>query len=370
MGWHMFNLNILKILFVGFFLGFFSSDLYASSATLPDSFPLEKLTLVGAHNAAQSSKEGWVYAQQSETLEGLFKKGARFFKVPLHWYDPSQGIVGEATTTLKKIGSALKLSSIQKTPPFIALCHEYPAYNNCRLSIAQRGGKEPQSALQFFQKFAALATQNPKEVMILKLEEYLFHNSEKNGTKDYPKEKVIAELNALIENSGLGRVAFKLQKGSKLPTLGDMRKVGKNVIIFIDTWIFKEKSPYLSLFGDFVNQTHWEQEKRANCGMAYHNSENPLTEIAISPEGSIPHHNIEGKLLSAANKLGIKTGAATPRNYEEIHRKENLNKRLDTCEERHGFQGNILSSDHIQHGDLQRVATERNQKMIEQLGLK
>ncbi len=364
----MLNSKISKISFPVLFLILFSSEIYASNATLPDSFPLEKLTLVGAHNAAQSSKEGWVYAQQSETLENLFKAGARFFKVPIHWYDPNQGLVGKIKTTLKKIGSIFKITSSEKKPPFIALCHEYPGYNNCRLSIVQRGGKEPQPALQFFQRLAALATQNPKEIMILKLEEYLFHNSEQNGTKGYSKEKNMGELNSLLEKSGLARVAFKL-KGTKLPTLGEMRKEGKNVIIFIGDRNFESGSPYLSLFGNFVNQTHWETDKLPNCDMASHKSGNPLTEVGMNPEASIPHHNIEGRLLSAANKLGIKTGPATSTNYKDLHSQENIQKRLDTCEGRHGFQGNILSSDHIQHGDLHKFATERNQQMVKQLGL-
>lgn len=359
----------LKYFFTYFVILFSSSSIYASNASLPDTFPLEKLTLVGAHNAAQSSKEGWVYAQQSETLENLFKAGARFFKVPIHWYDPSQGFVGKVKTTLKKIGSVFKISSSEKKPPFIALCHEFPGHNNCRLSILQRGGKEPQSALQFFQRLSALAAKNPKEIMILKLEEYLLHNSEKNGTKDYSKEKVIAELNSLLEKSGLARVAFKL-KGSKLPTLGEMRKEGKNVIIFSGNRNIESGSPYLSLFGNFVNQTHWETDKLANCGMASHKSGNLLTEVGINPEVSIPHHNIEGRILSATHKLGIKTGIVTPTKYKELHSQENIKKRLDTCEGRHGFQGNILSSDHIQHGELHKFATERNKKIVAQLSLK
>jgi hypothetical protein len=47
--------------------------LKASNGNLPDNMLANEVMFVGAHNAAMSSAEGWVYAQQSQDLEGLWK---------------------------------------------------------------------------------------------------------------------------------------------------------------------------------------------------------------------------------------------------------------------------------------------------------
>jgi|GEM_PF-4400419 len=351
---------MLKIFFLSCLL--FNNLLNASNGNLSDNFRLTQLTIVGAHNAAMSKSNGWLYAQQSKSLDGLFDAGARFFKVPIQWYDPSRGIIGSAKKTFSKITSKIKGDDFVRELPVISICHESPGDNNCKLSIVQRGGKTPEAAMKFLKNLAEIAARNPREVIILKLESYLMQRSDKNGTSNYTNEQVINQLSQLLVDSGVANRAFKLVKGSFV-TLGQIRNSNKNIILFVDDQALAGGIGYLNLFSSFVGQTHWETERMKDCQFYKHKVEGGLTEVGINPEASIKSNSVPGEIMSLANKVGVKTGIVSATDYKNLNSSENVQKRIDTCESKNQVYANILSSDNVDEGDLRKIADQRNAEM-------
>jgi hypothetical protein len=346
--------------------------LKASNGNLPDNMPANEVMFVGAHNAAMSSAEGWVYAQQSQDLEGLWKAGVRSAKIPLHWYQPEDPVhpVGLAKKGLSILKGIVK-GKIEPAKPYLALCHEFPANNNCRLTVLQRAGKPPQDSLQFFTRLAKLMSENPKEVFILILESYTNQRSKTNGAAQYSDADARQILQADLEKSGLARFAYKLTasqstQNASWPTLGDLRKQQKRVIIFTTNMQDVEGSSYLNPLHSFFRSTHWETAKIENCGMADDHTPAGLFHMGVGPEASIPHDSVLGKGLKMINKIK-NTGIVQQSDYAKVNSKEEILKRIEKC---HAVQPdakhpNIISGDYVEKGDMKNVINDLNAKHAE-----
>ena len=60
----------------------------AKISDLSDNIRVDQLAMVGSHNASTALEYGWFYGQQKSKIETQFAAGSRFFKTPIHWYDP------------------------------------------------------------------------------------------------------------------------------------------------------------------------------------------------------------------------------------------------------------------------------------------
>lgn len=87
----------------------------AKISDLGDNLSVNQLAMVGSHNASTALEYGWFYGQQKSKVETQFAAGARFFKTPIHWYDPHKGVIG----TIKK--GVHFLTRKKENEPFIAL---------------------------------------------------------------------------------------------------------------------------------------------------------------------------------------------------------------------------------------------------------
>lgn len=91
---------------------------------------------------------------------------------------------------------------------------------------------------------------------------------------------------------------------------------------------------------------------------------NTVTEIGINEESSIPSYRIEGKILNLVNKIK-KTGVVQTSDYKVINGRNNVILRIATCLKNNPtVQPNILSSDYIEIGDLNQIASEYNASFL------
>ncbi len=311
---------------------------------IPGHIRVNQIAMVGAHNISISSKDGWVYSQQSEKVSTLLNKhGVRFMKIPLHWF----------------------LNSKKQTS--ISLCHEAGKPQNCKLSKLQRKGKDPKRAKELLYWVASFADGNPNEVIIIKFESYLFDkniNHKVNGTLAYTDDYAVTKLDKLIKDSGLGNRVYKLKVGKKWPKLEKLRKIGKNVIILEQGdksgKLLQAKSHYVSSFRNFMAQTHWSDNHRDNCQL--YGPKHKFLEIAINYELSIQKGSVKGfvaKALKAVPQLKkVKTY-----DYSSVNGEAKVTQRLGKCQKNHNFAGFVLSSDHVHKGNIKEIVRKHNLRL-------
>ena len=351
---------------VSFIFLFFTDFGKAENGDLPDFMPVTDVVFMGAHNAAMSTKEGWVYAQQNQDLEGLWKSGVRMVKVPMQWYKPSGPI-----ETLKKGWNKFKQAFTKnETPdpvPFFALCHEYPGNKNCIITKVQRGGKDPQPIQQFFERLATLLRDNPKDIFILKIENYIKDRSKDNGTDQYSDQQAVNIFVAMFESSGLAQYAISLSaRGDEPLTLGEMRSTNKRLII-LDSSNMTQMPSYINNFTSYTRQTHWDTELMKDCVLAYDNPMSPLFfEINNGPEASIRSDTVAGKVITGGKKvidaLGGKKIEAS--DYKQVNSEKNIKDRFEQCYKKHKVRPNIITSDFSHEGDLKEYVKKLNQERV------
>ena len=341
--------TILIVVCLIFVNSLYAEKVKSGNSFIPGHIRVDQIAMVGAHNISTSSKDGWIYSQQSETVTNLLAKyGVRFMKIPLHWRMPT------------------KIFGKSKKPPYIALCHE-EGVQNCKLSVLQRKGKKPQPAIDLLKKIATFVKNNPKEIIIIKFESYLigkYLGNIINGTSNFTDQDAINEVNDIIRKSGLGSKVYKL-KGKEWPTLEQLRKSGKTVIIFEQSDSFSKKMKnglYVSSFNNWMRQTHWDDNHRSSCALYGKANDHRFLEIAINYATSIQKNSITSAFLKALKLVIPKLKNVKSYNYSSVNSKSAVKARVDGCR-KHNFAGFIVSSDHVHKGDLQEVVYEYNKKL-------
>lgn len=361
---------------------------------LPDSISMSHVLLPIAHNCTQSHAYGWLYYQQLGTIEDQWTAGARGGKLNLHWrldISRAEQIAQasektEAGAFLKKQWNKIKefLSFNQtaespKQKPFIALCHEEDGSSNCLLSATAQKITALDAAEKRFQDFASLLSANPRDIVIIILESYLYETSAKTNTDGMSYADTLEVLHEALIKSGLARFAYKFSdvyytQSLLWPTVGELRATDKRALIFIDDTGLSSPSPYLNNTKLF-DQTAWggdwqENLEKKRCSL-YRNTGRKALLASIGPDASIPSNSIGGWLLKFAKYVGIDTAferyEVKPTNYEQVNSAQTIRSWLDICGNAHKSNPvNILSLDMIEIGDVYRTVKEINTQRIAQ----
>ncbi|KAM3130132.1 hypothetical protein pb186bvf_017735 [Paramecium bursaria] len=315
---------------------------------LPGSMRLHHLCMVASHNSGCAKQYGWIYAQQRVTIEQQFMNcGARHFKIPLHWYTPSK--------------QCCCCCSSDKQP-FIAIAHEGNGHSNCSVSVLCRGIRAPQRAEVLFSELGVLAATHPKEIMVLMIEDFLYnYTGESNGTQNYTKEKVIDEIDQLLESTGLKQRAFRWSDPRVIPKLEDLRH-GQNVIIFTDVEDVAKNpkiSNYIYYGYKYTAMTDWTQsalvydnERHLAEGRGtYDKSGNiiePLFLFNMNPEASLRFF----PYCSFINS------------YSEVKKRYHYIKKL------YNKRPNLISSDYLDQGNIRGFVDEINEDTVDELNIR
>jgi hypothetical protein len=281
----------------------------------PDSRRYDEVCFLTAHNAYASFAEGWKgYVQQSKSFEEQFAYGVRSFMIDLYWY-----------------------KSNEAADPYIALCHQsgapkkdqerLSANSNCALTTRLRW-QEPQQALEFFQKVAGWLGVDEQAIITVHLESYL-------GKDSAP------DLWNILREAGVDQYVYLPPHPvgpSKWPTLGQLRKSNKRLIIFSDNkddnviwvWAYRETQFDLKEFPG--------AEMRAN-GRGL-------------PKGTI----IKGKLASDIYPLSQLLvmnhfySISFPAHYPVVNSGEEIFKRVNLCYAQENRLPNFIAVDFVEEG--------------------
>jgi hypothetical protein len=184
---------------------------------------LDDVVLAGTHNSmAASSQQGYVFARHRGGIGAQLASGVRAFLLDLHYGARTQTLV----RTDFRSESEQELANAELTPDeraavngvlgllggvpedaerTVYLCHLYCEF-----------GATP--ALDAFRRISDFLRENPNEVIVLVLEDFVDPTDAK----------------AVLERSGLADRALAWQPGEPLPTLGEMIRRKDNVVVLVE----------------------------------------------------------------------------------------------------------------------------------------
>ena len=188
--------------------------------------PLNEVIFPGTHNSfAASDEPGWYFANQTYPIARQLKDGIRAFLIDIHYgvYDPATGRVRTDLTAegsdRNKVAAQLPASALRvadrvaggiglgtlkgKSEPY--LCHTL-----CEL------GAEPLD-----RELGAVATflrENPDQVLVVIVEDYVPPST----------------IEQAFDSAGLTRYAETLEPHSPLPTLGELIKRDRRLLVFAE----------------------------------------------------------------------------------------------------------------------------------------
>lgn len=402
------------VLFLSFFFIPLNIDSYAY---LPDDMSLSDALLVNAHNSPCSIAYGWRYAQQKGTLQSQWNAGARGMKINFHWrkpmsftqhistlmnekaadihdsiaIEPEEKLIKRWFLKAKKaLSGVVKNVSEKFTPkkdsePFVALCHEPDGRNNCMLSAYLQKSGEVDSALSYFTQFSELMKNNPNDVAIIIIEDYLNRGSEKNGTANYSNEDIQKALDGIIEKSGLSEYALKLDpkyfsnNPEKWPTIGELRQNNKRLLLFTGIYNHAADSPYLNYYGEpTFRRSHWEYDWENDLGKAcklLYNSNATMFMISHGAEVSLPVGTIPSGILSLLKKFGFNPqapggGKIKGVDYKILNNEKNIRQRISDCQAASSSTPvSVIGLDFVEEGDVYNTIKKINKERAEVLGL-
>ncbi|HWK18839.1 MAG TPA: hypothetical protein VNR66_15425 [Solirubrobacteraceae bacterium] len=184
---------------------------------------LDQVVFAGTHNAMSASDSpGWYIANQDRAIGQQLEDGIRAFKISTHYgiqdaaghvrtdikaegarvNRVAEKLTPQAREALQRLGQAVGLGSLSGTHD-IWLCH----------TLCELGGTKMVDFLGVIRTFTEL---NPGQVVILFDEDYV-------GERD---------LQNVFKRAGLLSHLETLQPGRPLPTLGELIRSGRNVLVF------------------------------------------------------------------------------------------------------------------------------------------
>jgi len=289
---------------------------------------IDQITFAGAHNAMGSADNPrWLFPNQDKGVPALLEQGVRAFMLDVHYGRPIAG-KGVKTDFEAEHSSADKYVEVLGREGFDAgmrirdrmtgpagnlglyLCHGF-----CEL-----GAMPFDSALQ---NIGAFMAENPNEVIILDLEDYVDPDS-------------VAKS---FEETGVLDMVYQGPLGPKLPTLGEIIASGGRILVFGENNV--GKVPWYHLAYSLMQETPYTFHKPEdfNCRPNRGAATNPLLLI---------NHWIES------------TPAPKPSNAEIVNSLDFLLHRARQCARERGHVANVIAVDFAGTGDIVEAARVLN----------
>ncbi len=172
---------------------------------------------------------------------------------------------------------------------------------------------------------------NPNEVVILDLQD---------ATSP-------ADTAAAIERAGLGDRVATLRRGEPLPTLGELIRSGRTLLVFAE-----QGGPGAPAW---YQQTYqWFQET-------------PFTFKSLDDFNCMPNRGPVTAPMLLVNHWVSEGGLADPSVASEANSRDVLEKRMQTCLQQRGLLPNIVAVDFAGQGDLVSTARKLNDELLDLL---
>jgi len=299
--------------------------------------PLNLVLFPGTHNSMSSALyPGWLFAEHALTVEGQLDAGVRALLIDTHYGVPSASKLPGSETQLILTDRASELSDPrqERADPAAAARADQLAARAPKSAAANRGiylchSRCELGATRFGDTLANIKTwvdAHPDEVLLIDIEDHT---------------DPVETANA-IAASGLADRAYTLQKDKPLPTLGDMIRARKNVLIAAEVggsgtppWYHKD---YDWLFQE--TQYSFDKPQDFNC--------TPNRGPANAPMFLVNHW------LSNHN----------PGIYNKVNSRAELTKRLRDCIAQRGRMPNVIAVDFSARGDLVGTVKAVNAELL------
>jgi hypothetical protein len=289
---------------------------------------VDEVTFAGTHNSmAASRSHGWTLNRHVGGISAQLAAGVRALLVDLHYGQK----VGELVRTDFRSESEERLAKSDVTPEgriatenLLGLVGAAPPPGDRRVYLChlycELGATPAESA---FRLIADFLRENPNEVVVLMLED---HVDAKDGIR-------------ALEHSGLAKRALSWTPGEPLPTLGQMIRERRNLLVLVEyqggaaPW-------YIPTFTGAVQDTPYDfaSEKDFSCAPNRGTADAPLLLVNHWLDTGLP----DVKATAAANAADV------------------LGARARSCAIERHHQVNVLAVDFYSEGDLMEVVRELN----------
>jgi hypothetical protein len=291
---------------------------------------LDEVVFAGTHNSMSAADTpGWLIANQDRDVAEQLQDGIRLFKVSTHYAikNPAGGIytdIAAEGARLNRVAAKLPLAArvaLQRVSRSVVagghkgtrdiwLCHTL-----CELGATR--------FVDFLTDLRQFLERNPNQVMILFDEDYV---SEADLQKAFQRAKVFNRLAVLTH-------------GQPLPTLGDLIRAKRNIVVFAQ----KETSgkfPWNHFAFDWIQDTPLgaKKPKQFTCKLYRGSADDPL--------------------VMMNNWADIFPPRPTP-NLPLVKRQFLLD-RARQCVEQRGRVVNLLLTDYYNRGDVVKTVAELN----------
>ncbi|MBH1988681.1 MAG: hypothetical protein I8H75_02935 [Myxococcaceae bacterium] len=274
-------------------LGFCVDSQPSSLALLlnyPDQLPYSSAIFLASHNSFVAKNEGYLYAQQTMSLEQQYDYGVRSFMLDLHWYSSSEA------------------------EQYVALCH-----GRCMAFPSGVTSLSPPTRLQdYFHRVAHLLERNSYDIITLHLE-------------SYTGEKGQSYLAEALRESGLENYLLprEIDPNDVTLTLGRMRQHNHRLVIFSDN------------SHELVHHVRELRETRYSLGEA------PECQMRLN-EGRDEKKIKNLFLFNHFYKLSTELNG---KKYSDINNYQAMMDRIDLCFAQEGIYPNFITVDFVEKGD-------------------
>ena len=293
---------------------------------------LNEVAFAGTHNSfSAADSPNWFITNQRRTIERQLEDGVRLFLLDPHWGIEAPD--GRVNTDFEAEGRD-RNKVVKALPPEVLAAAERLAG-----SIGLRGNADPADrevwqchtvcelgATRLSDSLEDIATfmeENPGEVVVIFIEPYVDPE----------------DLEAVFEEAGLADQAATLERGEPLPTLGELVKSDKRLVVFTEKDADGSIPWYLDGFS-FVQDTPLgaKKLKDLSCDLFRGNADSPILMFNHWADVFPPQREANAEFLT----------------------KQALLDRAHECEKERGLPVSFIATDHYDQGALIEAVDELN----------
>jgi hypothetical protein len=287
---------------------------------------LDHVVFAGTHNSMAASSQHFVFARHRGGIDAQLASGVRAFLLDLHYGARVQHLVrtdfaSESEEALSQ--STLPLEQRLAVEGFLHMLGGVPADAKrtvylCHL-YCEFGATPANEAFHDIHDFLRM---NPNEVVILDLEDFV-----------EPDDAI-----KVLRDSGLADQAMTWKRGDPLPTLGEMIRRHKNVVVLAENT--GGAAPWYIPAYDLMQDTPYQFDgpEDFSCDLGRGKAGNPMFLVNHWLKADPPDRSVAGK----ANEYHL------------------LLARAKQCWDERGLKPNIIAVDFSDAGDLLDVVNELN----------
>ncbi len=299
------------------------------------SLRLDEAVFAGTHNSfSAADSPGWFIANQRRTIDRQLQDGIRLFLIDPHWGVEGEG--GRVRTDFEsegrnrnRVAAALPPETLRAAERLAGGVGLRPGEGGDREvwlchTVCELGATLMVDTLTTMSKFLE---RNPGEVLFLFIEPYV-----------PPKD-----IAAVFEEAGLDQYVATLDPNGPLPTLGELVRTDRRVIVFTERDADKSVPWYLDGFS-FVQDTPLGATKPDDLSCALN----------------------RGTRASPLLMLNHWADVFPPRRTANVDflRKGFIVRRAHQCARRRGLPVNLIAVDHYDAGDLIGAVAQLNRERV------